>query len=82
MTNMLQRKIIGIARIGEKGQMVIPKEARELLGIGPGDRVLIMSAPFLKAIVIARPEEVEAQLQDMMSDTESTIGLVRKKLKK
>jgi len=82
MTNMYQPKIIGVARLGEKSQLVIPKEARELLGLGPGDRVLITTAPFLKGIVIARPEDVETQLQTMMSDTEKTIGIVRKKLKK
>lgn len=77
-----QPKILGVAHLNEKSQMVIPKEARELLGVGPGDRVLITTAPFLKVIVIARPEDVEAQLQNMMSDTEKTIGIVRKKLKK
>lgn len=29
-------------RIGEKGQFVIPKEAREMLGIKPGDSVLVL----------------------------------------
>jgi AbrB family looped-hinge helix DNA binding protein len=82
MTIINQPKIIGVARLNEKSQLVIPKEARELLGIGPGDRVLITTAPFMKAIVIARPEDVEAQLQSMMSDTEKTIGIVRKKLNK
>lgn len=30
------------ARIGEKGQLVIPKEARELFDIKPGDTVLLL----------------------------------------
>ncbi len=30
------------AKIGDKGQLVIPKEARELFGISPGDTVLIL----------------------------------------
>ena len=84
ITNMKypdQPKIVGVARLNEKSQLVIPKEARELLGIGPGDRVLITTAPFFKAIIIARPEDVEAQLQNMMSDTEKTIRVVRGKLK-
>lgn len=29
-------------KIGEKGQFVIPKEAREMLGIKPGDSVLVL----------------------------------------
>jgi AbrB family looped-hinge helix DNA binding protein len=71
-----------VARLNEKSQLVIPKEAREILGIGPGDRVLIATAPFFKAIFIARPEDVEEHLQKMVANTEKTIGVVRKKLKK
>ena len=29
-------------RIGEKGQFVIPKEARDMLGIKPGDTILVL----------------------------------------
>ena len=37
-----KRHIFGTARVGEKGQIVIPKEARELFGIKPGDTLLIL----------------------------------------
>lgn len=30
------------ATVGEKGQIVIPKEARELFGIKPGDTLIIL----------------------------------------
>lgn len=29
-------------KVGEKGQIVIPKEARELFGIKPGDTLLLL----------------------------------------
>ena len=77
-----QPKLIGIAHLNEKSQLVIPKEARELLGIGPGDRVLVAAAPFLKAIIIARPEDLEKHLKKMVSNTQKTIGVVRKQIKK
>ncbi len=82
MKMMNQPRLLGIARLNEKGQLVIPKEAREYLGIGPGDRVLIAAAPFRKTIMIARPEDVEEQLQMMVANTEKTIVAMRKKLKK
>jgi len=69
-----------VARLNEKSQLVIPKEAREILGIGPGDRVLISVAPFLKALIIARPEDIEGQLRRMISDSVKTIVEVRDKL--
>lgn len=81
MNDVDQPRLVGVARLNEKSQLVIPKEARELLSIGPGDRVLITTAPFLKAIIIARPEEVEQHLQKLVANTEKTIGAMRKKLK-
>ena len=30
------------ATVGEKGQIVIPKQAREIFGIRPGDTVLLL----------------------------------------
>jgi len=77
-----QPKLLSVANLNEKGQLVIPKEAREFLGIGPGDRVLITTAPFFKAIVIARPEDFEAHLQNMMANTVETLGDMQKELKK
>ncbi|MBR2316499.1 MAG: AbrB/MazE/SpoVT family DNA-binding domain-containing protein [Spirochaetales bacterium] len=29
-------------KIGEKGQFVIPKEARDMLGVKPGDTILVL----------------------------------------
>jgi AbrB family looped-hinge helix DNA binding protein len=32
----------GTVKVGEKGQIVIPKEAREMFGIKPGDSLLVI----------------------------------------
>ena len=34
--------IFGVCKVGEKGQIVIPKEAREVFGIKPGDSLLVL----------------------------------------
>ena len=34
--------IFGTAKVGEKGQIVIPKEARVIFDIKPGDNLLIL----------------------------------------
>ncbi|MEE0867397.1 MAG: AbrB/MazE/SpoVT family DNA-binding domain-containing protein [Clostridia bacterium] len=33
--------VFGTAKVGEKGQIVIPKEARQVFDIKPGDNLLI-----------------------------------------
>ena len=38
----MKDKFVGIARVGEKGQIVIPKEAREMFNIKPGDSVIVL----------------------------------------
>lgn len=37
-----QGKYAWTATVGEKGQIVIPKQARDLFGIKPGDTLLIL----------------------------------------
>ena len=36
-------KFLSIVKVGEKGQIVIPKGARELFDIQPGDNLLLMA---------------------------------------
>ncbi len=36
------KHMFGVAKIGEKGQILIPKEAREVFGLKPGDKLLML----------------------------------------
>ena len=38
----MKNRLVGIAKVGEKGQIVIPKEAREMFNIKPGDSVIVL----------------------------------------
>lgn len=40
--NTLDGKYAWMVKIGEKGQFVIPKEARELFNLHPGDEILVL----------------------------------------
>lgn len=40
--NKLEGKFAWTVKIGEKGQFVIPKEGRDMLGIKPGDTILVL----------------------------------------
>ena len=46
-------------KVGEKGQFVIPKEARELFDIHPGDTLVILGDEE-RGIAIPRKEAMEA----------------------
>lgn len=39
---MEKEKFVGICRVGEKGQIVIPKEARDMFAIKPGDSIVVL----------------------------------------
>lgn len=36
------KHLFGTVRVGERGQMVLPKQAREVFGIKPGDRLVVL----------------------------------------
>ena len=38
----MKDKFVGVAKVGEKGQIVIPKEVREMFDIKPGDSVIVL----------------------------------------
>ena len=40
--NIREGKYAWMVKIGEKGQFVIPKEAREIFGLHPGDEILVL----------------------------------------
>lgn len=49
------RRVFGTAKVGERGQIVIPKEARELFNIQSGDTLLILGEEN-KGLIVSRPE--------------------------
>ena len=45
MANKKQEGFISMVKLGPKGQIVIPKEVRDMFGIGPGDSMVLMAHP-------------------------------------
>lgn len=58
-------KILGTATLNEKGQLVIPIEARHSLDLTAGSKVVIMSSSRRSALVLIKAEEVEAIVSDL-----------------
>ena len=49
------QKDFGTEKVGDRGQIVIPKEAREFFGIEPGDTLLILGKSET-GLIVTRPE--------------------------
>ena len=62
--------IFGTAKVGEKGQIVIPKEARIQFNIQPGDTLLVLGDD-RHGIIVTRPDvikDVAQQILDKLDD--------------
>ncbi len=69
-----ERYFMASVKLGPKGQIVIPKEAREMFGVGPGDTLVLLCDkkkgmalqtvdqlnPMLQSVFRTLPEEEEA----------------------
>ena len=62
------KRVFGTAKVGDRGQIVIPKEARELFNIRPGDTLLILGEEN-KGLIVTRPELLR-DLADQVFNTE------------
>ena len=49
------KHLFGTAKVGEKGQIVIPKEARHIFGVQPGDTLLILGDEET-GIIVTKPD--------------------------
>ena len=67
------KRVFGTAKVGDRGQIVIPKEARELFGIQPGDTLLIVGEEDT-VLIVSRPEvltDLATQIFDSVKKEEN-----------
>ena len=63
------RRVFGTAKVGDRGQIVIPKEARELFQIRPGDTLLILGEED-KGLIVSRPELLRSIADQIFKEEE------------
>jgi AbrB family looped-hinge helix DNA binding protein len=57
--------IYGMATVGERGQVVIPSEARQELGIKPGDKLLVIKPPVGKMVSFMKADDLTSHIKSM-----------------
>ena len=63
------RHIFGTAKVGERGQIVIPKDARAVFGMQPGDTLLILGDEE-NGILVTKPEVLNDVAQKIFRNLE------------
>lgn len=66
----LEDAIYGMVTVGERGQIVIPAEARRDLGIEPGDKLIIMRHPGHAGIIAFKMQAVKEFLEMFQREME------------
>ncbi|MBR4863745.1 MAG: AbrB/MazE/SpoVT family DNA-binding domain-containing protein [Oscillospiraceae bacterium] len=61
------RRVFGTAKVGDRGQIVIPKEARELFNIQPGDTLLIVGEEDT-GLIVSRPDVLNTIANQMFEN--------------
>lgn len=62
---MEKDKYVGISKVGEKGQIVIPAEARKMFNINPGDSIIVLCDK-KKGIALVKSDIIEDLADDIL----------------
>lgn len=65
------KKLYGTATVGTKGQVVIPSDAREELGIRTGDRLYVVGSASKKFVGFIKEEQLRHMLEHITGDIEA-----------
>ena len=72
-------KFFGTVTVGARGQVVIPKDVRRLLGIKSGDKLVVTSGPLDKKMVKLVPAN---EFSQFLSHFEKHISTMKAKISK
>ena len=64
------QRVFGTAKVGDRGQIVIPQEAREFFGIEPGDTLLILGK-HETGLIVTKPETLHNLANQIFNSIEN-----------
>ena len=59
------RRVFGTAKVGDRGQIVIPKEARQMFDIKPGDSIVVLCNKS-KGIALMKADIIESVADNLL----------------
>jgi AbrB family looped-hinge helix DNA binding protein len=62
------RYFFGTTKVGERGQIVIPREAREVFGIKPGDSLLVVGDEKRGGLALVKADLMKRFIGRMFGD--------------
>jgi AbrB family looped-hinge helix DNA binding protein len=69
MVKMGPGKCYGTTSLGDRGQIVIPKEAREDLGLNKGDKLLVCGK-HNKALILVKTDQLPNLIEELIKSLE------------
>ena len=67
------RHLFGNVKVGERGQVVIPKEARDLFDIKPGDKLVVLGEDG-QGLALCKESDFMAGVEAVMASARRTVG--------
>ncbi len=67
------KHLFGNVKVGERGQVVIPKEARDLFGIKPGDKLVVLGEEG-QGLALCKEDVFMAGVEAAMESARRTVG--------
>ncbi|MBZ5751658.1 MULTISPECIES: helix-turn-helix transcriptional regulator [Metabacillus] len=64
------KQFFGVVKVGERGQIVIPKQAREMYQISAGDKLVVLGEDVTKGIAVLKSDSF-LEFADMIRRAES-----------
>ena len=62
----VEKLFCGTVTVGERGQVVIPADARRRFNINPGDKIIVMGHPSGEGVMLFRIESLREFLNGLM----------------
>ena len=67
------KHLFGNVKVGERGQIVIPKEARDLFGIQPGDKLVVLGEEG-QGLALCKESDFMAGVAAVLAGARRTVG--------